>query len=121
MKSLKILFIIISAIFLIAVSVFPTKINTAGAYAYQNHCWRCGQSINSNVNTKCVICSWYICKNCGACKSGCSRCPSWSGNSGSTTSNKNSNKSSSAGSVTIIIGVIVLVCFCVYRYKNNKR
>ncbi len=35
--------------------------------SYQNRCWNCHTHLSSNTNEKCPICSWYICKKCGAC------------------------------------------------------
>lgn len=35
--------------------------------SYRNHCWNCGESINSRINSKCYECEMYECDNCGCC------------------------------------------------------
>lgn len=39
---------------------------------YINHCWHCHNAINSENNSECPVCHWYIC-SCDACKLGCER------------------------------------------------
>jgi hypothetical protein len=34
---------------------------------YQSHCFKCGQSINSENNNQCENCLRYECVNCGSC------------------------------------------------------
>ena len=58
---------------------------------YRNVCWRCHSNINSNYNRRCNKCGWYICNNCGACESGCPRCPSWNGGKNNSSSSKTDN------------------------------
>ncbi len=74
------------------------------AYEYNNVCWRCHASISSKNNSRCSRCGWYICNNCGACESSCSRCPSWSGNKSSGSSSKKDN---SWVWILVVSGVIV--------------
>lgn len=82
-------------------------------YEYQNHCWRCGSSIDSRYNSRCSLCKWYICNKCGACRSTCSRCP------GGSSSSNGSSKSSSGDNWWIII--LVLGGFGVGGYFYLKR
>lgn len=35
---------------------------------YQNKCWKCQDSIDSNYCERCDICGWYICNNCNSCR-----------------------------------------------------
>ena len=39
---------------------------------YNNHCWKCKKSIDSDKNMRCPFCGWYIC-SCGNCKQDCKR------------------------------------------------
>jgi len=85
-------------------------------YTYTNVCWRCHSSINSNVNSRCSRCGWYICKNCGACESTCSRCPSWSGSGSSSSSSK---KSDNSWIWILVVAGIGIGGF--YLYKKNQK
>ena len=86
------------------------------AYEYNNVCWRCHASISSKNNSRCSRCGWYICNNCGACESTCSRCPSWSGNKSSGSSSKKDN---SWVWILVVGGVIVggVVLFRVFKKR----
>lgn len=35
---------------------------------YENVCWKCGAQISARNNQKCLVCDWFICDDCGACK-----------------------------------------------------
>ena len=86
-------------------------------YTYTSVCWRCHSSINSNVNSRCSKCGWYICNRCGACDWNCPRCPAWNGDS--TTQTKKSKKNDNSWVWIIVIGGVIVggVCF----YKKNKE
>jgi hypothetical protein len=40
---------------------------------YENVCWYCLDSISSTIQTRCSVCGWYICSNCGSCKRDCNK------------------------------------------------
>ena len=86
------------------------------AYTYQNVCWRCHSDINSNVNSRCSRCGWYICKRCGACESTCSRCLSWNGGGTGSTSKKSDN---SWVWILVVVGIGVGGYF-LYKKHNEK-
>ena len=35
---------------------------------YHNHCWNCGQDVDSNDESQCDDCGWLSCSNCNSCK-----------------------------------------------------
>lgn len=37
---------------------------------YNNHCWNCGDIIDSDYNYQCKNCNWYICNDCNSCAQG---------------------------------------------------
>ena len=86
---------------------------------YQNHCWRCGSSINSNVNRRCGKCGWYICNNCGACDSDCPRCPAWKNNNYSGSSSSSNEKSDNSWVWFLIIGGVVVAGIVLYKKYQN--
>jgi len=43
---------------------------TGVSYVYKNHCWKCPNSISSDVHAQCPICTYYICSSCGSCLCG---------------------------------------------------
>lgn len=84
------------------------------SYTYKDNCWYCGSAINSNYNTRCKKCGWYICKSCGRCEYTCER---WY---------KGSSKSSSSSSdgtswIWYVLGIALLVVggYGIYYYFKD--
>jgi len=40
---------------------------------YHNHCWNCYSTIDSEYNSQCKSCGWYICKECLKCAPNCKK------------------------------------------------
>lgn len=48
------------------------NVHREGKRKYVNHCWKCKSYIDEN-NSRCYVCGWFICSNCGSCMEGCFR------------------------------------------------
>ena len=50
----------------------PSQPTSHRGRQYVNRCWSCKSPIDSSIHSRCTICGWYHCGNCGACARECS-------------------------------------------------